>query len=123
MATRIKVKKRVLPPPPEEYGYLEQLGPDAWALVDPATNEPAGEPITAGEAIERFQALGSASHDLLVADRVAAKERAEAEAAERAAEEARLAAEAEAAAGGASQPGPAPDGQSGAAATGTGGPS
>jgi hypothetical protein len=65
---QIKVKLRVRPPPPAEYAYLEQVGPNDWAVAE------TGETLTAQDAIERFQCLTQADADLLANDAYAALE-------------------------------------------------
>ena len=66
---RFKVKKRVLPPPADEYAYVEQVGPNAWRVGDED-----GEVLTAQDVIERYQAQSTADADLLAADAFAAHE-------------------------------------------------
>ena len=64
---RFKVKKRNLPPPPDEYAYVEQVGPNAWRVGDED-----GEVLTAQDVIERYQAQNAADHDAIAADAVTA---------------------------------------------------
>ena len=69
---RIKVKKRT-PPRPEDYCYIEQVGPNDWAVVEWDGTPTREAHYTAEQAIEAFQARTVAEADLLANDATAAR--------------------------------------------------
>ncbi len=64
---RFKVRRRVLPPPPREFLYLERDGENAYYVHEAAKGEPKGK-LTAAEVLSAFAPLDAAAAEQLEAD-------------------------------------------------------